>query len=130
MPGSGVPYTTVLLDGGRRPHPREPPDRLTLPTGSASRRQGSAALALLDRLPSAVPHHAGVVAIAVEVEHRRDDVLDGLLLVDDSREISQVLLRRANRLGRERRPDAMVPGDDDLRLERCDLVEVGDPVLA
>jgi len=49
-------------------------------------------LALFYSFARAVPYDARVVAVRVEVEHRFDDVLDGLLLLDDFREVAQVLL--------------------------------------
>jgi hypothetical protein len=35
-----------------------------------------------------VPHDAGVVAVGVQREHRFDDVLDGLLGLDDAGEVA------------------------------------------
>ena len=45
-------------------------------------------LALLDGFPGAVPHDAGVVAVGMQLQHRFDDVLDGLLGLDDAGEIA------------------------------------------
>jgi len=49
-------------------------------------------LALLYGFARAVPDDTRVVAVGVQVEHRFDDVLDGLLLLDDFGEVAQVLL--------------------------------------
>jgi hypothetical protein len=44
--------------------------------------------ALLDGFPGAVPNDAGVVAVGVQLQHRFDDVLDGLFGVDDVGEVA------------------------------------------
>jgi hypothetical protein len=45
-------------------------------------------LALLDGFPRAVPHDARVVAIGMQRQHGLDDVLDGLLGLDNAGEIA------------------------------------------
>src|SRR3984957_5860504 len=90
----------------------------------------SGLLPLLDGLARAVPHDARVVAVGVQLEHRRNDALDRLLAGGHAREVPQVLLGFADRLRIVGRADALVAGDDDPRLQGGDPVEAGDPVLA
>ena len=65
--------------------------------------------ALGDGGAGGVPEHAGVVPVAVQLEHGSDDILDAAVFADDAAEVAQVLLARA---------DALVPGDYDRRVER------------
>src|ERR1700724_2984898 len=91
--------------------------------------RGSGLLALLDGFACAVPYDAGVVANGVQFHHRVDDALDALLGVDDAGEVAKVLLGLADRPGVGGSSDAVVAGDDDLRVQCRDLVEVVGPVL-
>src|ERR1700693_729176 len=72
-----------------------------------------------------VPQGAGVVPVAVQLEHGVHDVLDAAALVDDAGEVAQVLLARADALGQVGRADALVPRRDDLRIQGGDRVQTG-----
>src|ERR1700684_2290777 len=62
-----------------------------------------------------VPQGAGVVPVAVQLEHGVHAVLDAAALVDDAAEVAQVLLARTDALGQVGRADALLPRPDDLR---------------
>src|SRR6202050_2231178 len=77
-----------------------------------------------------VPQGAGVVPVAMQLEHGVHDVLDAAALVDDAAEVAQVLLARGDALGEVGCADALVPRHDDLRVQGGDFVQAGDPRLA
>jgi hypothetical protein len=82
-------------------------------------------VALGDGDAGGVPQGAGVVAVAVQLEHRVDDVLDAAAVVDDAAEVAQVLLARADAPGQVGRADALVPRDDDPGVEGGDGAQAG-----
>src|ERR1700733_2579898 len=106
-----VPVIRVTADGG------------AVMRGGGYRLGPSDLLAALDLFSRGVPHDARVVAVGVQLEHRSDDALDRLLGVGDAREVPQICLRFADRPRHARSADALVAGDDDLRPQRCDLIE-------
>src|SRR3984957_10043058 len=77
-----------------------------------------------------VPQGAGVVPVAVQLEHGVHDVLDAAAVVDNAAEVAQVLLARGDALGQVGRADALVPRHDDMRVQGGDGVQAGDPCLA
>src|SRR5258708_34915237 len=78
-PSCGAALPPPPRPGGCSAHGRDCPWHLGL-------------LALLDGLARAVPHDARVVAVGVQLEHRRNDAFDRLLACDHMREVPQVLL--------------------------------------
>src|SRR5260370_26013871 len=75
-------------------------------------------LALLDGLARAIPHDARVVAVGVQLEHRRNDAFDRLLAGDHAREVPQVLLGFADRLRIVGSAYAVLSAADDARPPR------------
>src|SRR4029077_2735616 len=63
------------------------------------------------------------------LEHAVDQVLHRAALLREGREVTQVHLAGREVLWPVRRPHALVSGNDDLRVQRGDRVDAGDPGL-
>src|SRR6267378_6178103 len=66
----------------------------------------------------------------MQLEHAVDQVLHGAAFLREGGEVTQVLLAGREVLRSIRRPDALVTSDDDLRVQRGDRIDAGDPGLA
>src|SRR5437899_13026659 len=66
----------------------------------------------------------------MQLKHAVDQVLHRAALLREGGEVTQVPLAGREVLRQVRRPHALVTGDDDLRVQRGDYVDAGDPGLA
>jgi len=83
-----------------------------------------------ERLPLGLRSRAcGLVAFAVQVEHAVDQLLDRAAPVRDRGEVAQVLLARCEVLRKVGGTDTLVTSNHDLRVQRGDRVDAGDPRL-
>ncbi len=64
------------------------------------------------------------------VQHRGDDLLGGVALGGDAREVTQVPLALLEGVARVRGADPLVARDHDVRIEGGDGVDASDPRLA
>src|SRR6266699_155152 len=92
--------------------------------------RGARSAALGHGLAGAVPEHARVVPVSVQGQHLGDDRLDGVLFLNDAREVAQVLLALVYRAGGVGGADPLVSRHDGRRAEGGDRVQAGDPGLA
>src|SRR3989442_11873964 len=76
------------------------------------------------------PEGVRLVALAMQLEHAVDQVLHGAAFLREGGEVTQVLLADREVLRSIRRPHALVTSDDDLRVQRGDRIDAGDPGLA
>src|SRR6267154_4647157 len=66
----------------------------------------------------------------MQLEHAVDQVLHRAASLRDGGEVTQVPLAGREVLRQVRRPHALVTSDDDLRVQRGNRVDAGDPGLA
>src|SRR5258706_6959682 len=85
--------------------------------------------ALRDGRAGGVPERPRIVTIAVDLEHRRNDVGDITAAVDDAAEVAKVLLAPLDAVRCIRSADSLVACHHDLGVQRGNRVQTGDPRL-